>query len=169
MVIRNATLDDIDQLVELENKCFDKEVAASKKIIEKRLKIFPNHFWVVEEDGIIISMANGMTTNLAMIRTDMYIEPEQHDENGSWQIIFGIMTDPKHRNNGYATKLLNAIIAECREKERNGIVLNCMYEMVKFYENLGFVYEGLSMSKHGGKKWSELRLSFVDIDKRGEI
>lgn len=64
---------------------------------------------------------------------------------------------------GYATKLMERVIADCREQGRKGIVLTCKNELIKFYEQFGYINEGKSMSKHGGVEWYEMRLSFDEI------
>ena len=42
--IRKATMDDIDQITELEALCFPEKEAATREDFEKRLKGYPDHF-----------------------------------------------------------------------------------------------------------------------------
>ena len=60
MDIRFATINDIDAVTELERQCFPPEEAAEKDSFEKRLTVFPNHFWLLEDSGKLASMINGM-------------------------------------------------------------------------------------------------------------
>ena len=68
MDIRFATINDIDAVTELERQCFPPEEAAEKDSFEKRLTVFPNHFWLLEDSGKLASMINGMTTDIPILR-----------------------------------------------------------------------------------------------------
>ena len=37
----------------------------------------------------------------------MYAKASMHDENGAWQMLFGLNTLPEYRKNGYAGELLH--------------------------------------------------------------
>ena len=71
MDIRFATMNDIDAVTELERRCFPPEEAAEKDSFEKRLTVFPNHFWLLEDSGKLASMINGMTTDIPILRDEM--------------------------------------------------------------------------------------------------
>ena len=163
MKIRFASLADLEAITELETQCFPEAEAATRESFEKRLMVFPNHFWVLEEEGKIISAINGFTTNTPLLRDEMYANADLHNEEGAWQMIFGIATLPEYRGRGYARKLLEQVISDSKAQERKGIVLACKNERIKFYEQFGFINEGKSMSKHGGVKWNEMRLSFIEL------
>ena len=45
-------------------------------------------------------------------------------------------------------------------KAAGGLVLTCKKELVEFYEQFGYVNEGLSKSVHGGVSWYDMRLIF---------
>lgn len=160
MNIRLASINDLDAITELEKICFPPAEAASRESFEKRLSVFANHFWVLEEDGAIISLINGMTTNLRCLCDEMYADAGMHNENGEWQMIFGVETVPKYQGKGYASMLMKQVIADCKEQGRKGIVLTCKDELLPFYERFGFVNEGVSESTHGGVRWYKMRLVF---------
>lgn len=163
MRFRNATINDLDKITALEAECFPPEEAADKYSFTERLKVFPNHFWLLEENGEIISLVNGCCSEETMISDEMYDDASTHDEDGHWQMIFGVMTAPAARHNGYASILLNKVIEKCKEQGRRGIVLTCKPEVMEFYKRLGFVNEGTSLSKHGGVKWNDMRLTFYEV------
>lgn len=62
-VIRQAKRHDLDEIANLEKLCFPEEEAASKAAFFERLSVYANHFWLLEKDGHIISMVNGMVTH----------------------------------------------------------------------------------------------------------
>ncbi|MDD3401845.1 MAG: N-acetyltransferase [Hespellia sp.] len=163
MTIRTATIADLETISKIEAKCFPPAEAASPESFMQRLTYYPNHFWLLEDDGIAVSCMNGFVTNVPMLRDEMYANASQHDENGSWQMIFGVMTLPEYQSKGYAAKLMEQVITDCRMQGRKGIVLTCKNELIKFYEQFGYINEGQSMSKHGGVSWNEMRLTFDEI------
>ncbi len=160
MIIRNATPDDLDELYNIEKECFPPKEAAKKEEIKERLKTFPNHFWILEKDGKIISFANGFVTNEKDLSDEMYENASLHDENGDWQMIFGLNTLPEFRKNGYASLLVGKIIETAKKENRLGVVLTCKKYLVDYYSKFSFADEGISQSQHGGEVWNQMRLTF---------
>ena len=160
MRIRNATLDDLDNLVHIEQECFPPTEAAKKEEINERLKTYPNHFWILETDGKIISFTNGFVTDENDLHDKMYEDASLHNENGKWQMIFGLNTLPEFRGNGYAGMLVKKVIETAKKENRSGIVLTCKNQLVDYYSKFGFADEGISESKHGGEVWHQMRLTF---------
>ena len=160
MQIRHADTDDLDRLTELEKTAFPAGWAASKESIRKRLETFPDHFWVLEEDGTIVSFINGFDTDTKDLNDDMYDNASLHEPEGRWQMIFSVVTGPEYRHHGYAGKLMNKVIEDVKNEGRSGIVLTCEDSLISFYSGFGFVNEGLSESRIGGVKWNQMRLSF---------
>lgn len=48
-----------------------------------------------------------MVTDEAMLNDEMYKSADLHNENGQWQMIFGVNTIPKYRRQGCAEKIIN--------------------------------------------------------------
>lgn len=153
-------MEDLEAITKLEAMCFPKAEAATKESFEKRLKYFANHFWLLEENGKLISCINGLVTDVKMLRDEMYEDASIHTESGAWQMIFGVMTAPEYQGKRLASKLMERVIIDCKAQGRKGIVLTCKNELIKFYEKFGYINEGKSLSKHGGVTWNEMRLSF---------
>ena len=115
MRIRNATIDDLDDLVKIEQECFPPSEAAKKKDFEERLKAYPNHFWILEKDEKIISFIDGFVTNEKNLSDEMYENANMHDENGNWQMIFGVNTLPEYRKRGYAGMLIKKVVETAKK------------------------------------------------------
>ena len=161
MNIRNGRISDVDELTAIEAECFPAAEAAERKSFEDRLKHYADHFWILEDDnGKIISFVNGMVTDEEHLTDKMYENASMHNENGVWQMIFGVDTLPKYRKNGYAEAVLRNVISDAKEQGRKGLVLTCKEKLIHFYGKLGFVDEGVSDSEHGGVVWHEMRLTF---------
>ncbi len=159
-VIRMATAADLDAVTALEAECFPPAEAASRESMQWRLATYPSHFWVMERDGRIVSMVNGPVTVERDLTDPMYDSPAYHNEQqGEWQMIFGVATHPGCQRQGLAGRLLRRAISQARAEGRRGVVLTCKVAKIAFYEQFGFRDEGLSASVHGGVPWHQMRLS----------
>ena len=161
MKIRTATLNDLDALTAVEAECFPAAEAATKKDFENRLAYYADHFWLMfDENDKLIAFVDGMVTDQADLTDKMYEKGELHNENGAWQMIFGVNTIPAYRKHGYAGKLLKCAIEDARKHGRKGLVLTCKDHLVHYYAKFGFENEGISESEHGGVRWNQMRLKF---------
>ena len=98
MKIRTATLNDLDALTAVEAECFPAAEAATKKDFENRLAYYADHFWLMfDENDKLIAFVDGMVTDEADLTDEMYEKGEMHNENGAWQMIFGVNTIPSCR------------------------------------------------------------------------
>ena len=160
MIIRTATLDDLDAITNVEAECFPPEEAATREIFAERLRYYASHFWLMFDGERLISFVDGMCTNERDLTDEMYSRAELHDEAGEWQMIFGVNTIPCYRHKGYAGELIRRAIKDSREHGRKGLVLTCKERLIEWYSRFGFVNEGISESVHGGAIWYQMRLEF---------
>ena len=63
MNIRTASMQDIEEISAIENECFPPEQACTKEQFKQRLTYYPEHFWLWEKDGKIISFVDGFCTH----------------------------------------------------------------------------------------------------------
>lgn len=157
IIIRHAVLQDLEIISELENACFSESEAASEKDLYRRIQVFPGNFWIMELGGKIISMINGMVTDIQNLTDVMYENADMHNKNGAWQMLFSVVTHPDFQKMGYAGLLMNQVIQDSVKANRKGIVLTCKKKLVGFYEKFGFVNEGISASVHGNTVWYQMR------------
>ena len=161
ITIRTATLQDLDAVTAVEAACFPPAEAASKDEFYDRLTYYANHFWLLFEGDTLISFVDGMVTDDKDLTDDMYARAALHNEQGAWQMIFGVNTMPSYRKKGYAGRLLQAAITDARRQKRRGLVLTCKDRLISYYGEFGFLDEGVtSKSVHGGAIWHQMRLTF---------
>lgn len=163
VIIRQAGINDIDTVTELEKSCFPVSEAADRKAFELRLLNYPECFWLLEMNGQPVSMINGMPTNAEDLCDKMYSGTDMYAADGKWLMLFGVATSPVYQKNGFASQLMERVIEDTRKQERCGIVLNCKEGLLPFYSRFGFVSEGVSASEHGGAEWYQMRLRFNNI------
>ena len=161
MRIRTASMADLAAVAAVEGACFPAAEAATEKDFAARLAVYPNHFWLLEEDdGTLVSFVNGLVTDEPLLRDEMYADASLHNEHGVWQMVFGVNTLPQYRRRGLAGQVLERVIADARAQGRKGCVLTCKDKLIHYYEKFGFQNEGVSASTHGGVVWYDMRLTF---------
>lgn len=158
--IRHASMGDLKEVAEVEAACFLPAEAASEESFSSRLGVFADCFWLLELDGKIISMVNGMASDEEVLRDEMYAHASLHNPEGKWLLIFGVATLPEYQKKGYAEHVLKRVIEDTRRQGREGLILTCKEHMLHYYAKFGFVNEGDSESEHGNAKWYQMRLRF---------
>ena len=161
MNIRYATMADLDDIASVESECFPVLEAATKEEFEQRIKYYGNHFWLMFDEGKLIAFVDGFVTDEADLTDEMYENASMHNENGAWQMIFGVNTLPEYRRCGYAKELIKKAILDARKQNRKGLVLTCKESLVPYYSKFGFIDEGITdKSTHGNVLWHQMRLDF---------
>ena len=160
MLIRTATMEDLEAVAAVEAECFPPAEAATKEAFAKRLEYYGNHFWLMYDGDKLISFVDGFVTDEADLTDEMYEKAELHNEYGAWQMIFGVNTVPSYRKRGCAGELIKRAISDAKAQGRKGLVLTCKDRLIPYYAKFGFVNEGVSESVHGNAVWNQMRLTF---------
>ena len=109
----------------------------------------------------LAAFIDGFVTDEPDLTDDMYAKADMHNENGAWQMIFGVNTVPEYRRQGLAGRLITEFAEAAKKQGRKGVVLTCKEKLVPYYEKFGFVNEGITeKSVHGGVRWNQMRLTF---------
>ena len=161
--IRQATMNDLDRVTEIEAICFPEAEAASRESIEDRLKVYNDSFLVCETDGKMIGFINGGVINEKTIRDEFYGDASFHNSKGDYQSIFGVDVLPEYRQKGVAGQLIRALIEVAEKAGRKGLTLCCKEEKIHYYAKFGFVDIGKSKSEHGHAVWYDMVLLFEII------
>lgn len=159
-LVRKARAGDVEAIVHIEQRCFPMEEAATEQQIRERMKLFGNHFFVMEYAGNIVGFINGMVTDEETISDEMYENASLHNEHGSWQTVFGLDVVDGFRKRGFATVLMKELIKASQNEKRLGVILTCKEKLIPFYEKFGFQNQGVSRSVHGGAVWYDMKLLF---------
>lgn len=163
MIIRKATMNDLDAISEVESECFPAAEAATKEEFRERLESYADHFLLMFDGEKLVAFIDGFVTDEPDLTDKMYENAAMHKESGKWQMIFGVNTLPEYRRRGLAGALINEMISEARRQGRDGLVLTCKDRLVRYYAKFGFLNEGVSgKSTHGGAVWNQMRLTFRD-------
>lgn len=161
--IRQAVPDDLDAVTRVEELCFSEAEAAARESLCRRLRVFPDSFFVAEEKGRIVGIINGCVTNQRVISDEMFERADAHDPEGDYQTIFGLGVIPEYRCRGLATILMKHMIAAAKSRGRRGLILTCKESLIRFYESFGYRNMGVSASVHGGAVWYDMILEFDQV------
>lgn len=160
ILIRNIKQSDLDAVTEVEAVCFPPAEAADREAFVKRIETFPESFFVAEMNGRIIGFINGCVTDQRTICDEMFEDASWHRPDGPWQSVFGLDVVPEYQHRGYASQLMEHLIADARAKGRQGLILTCKNRLIGFYEKFGYRSMGVSASVHGGAVWYDMILEF---------
>ena len=59
MKIRTATMDDLNEIANVEAECFPAAEAATKEEFAGRIRYYGNHFWIMLEEDKLIAFVDG--------------------------------------------------------------------------------------------------------------
>ena len=90
MQIRMAKMEDLDEIAFVESECFPFGEAATKEKFAERIKEYGTHFWLMCEEEKVIAFVDGMVTDEKNLTDEMYEKAAMHNEDGAWQMIFGV-------------------------------------------------------------------------------
>ena len=153
---RNATIQDLDVVSEIELKCFPLEEAATREAFEYRIQTFPTSFILAMLEDKVVGHVNGCCTDLPLICDELFEKDGGHNPNGKNQMIFGLAVLPEYQRKGIAEKLMKSIILSAKSEGRESVVLTCKNQLVHYYEKFGFKSLGISESTHGGAVWYDM-------------
>lgn len=156
--LRQATVEDIERIAEIEARCFPEAEAATLKSFKERFSVFPECFFVLEVNGKIAGHINGCINGRPELPDELYENASLHQPDGKFQTVFGLAVDPELQHQGYASLLTKHFIEISKTRGLEGMVLTCKEYLVGFYQKHGFKCQGQSASTHGGAVWNDMLL-----------
>ena len=159
--IRRVKDNDLDDCCRVESACYTSDGATRKKI-QKRIKLFPEGFLVAESKGEIIGLINSASTDKEDITDEELKDMVGHVKDGKNVVIFSLAVLPKFQRNGISRQLMLMFIEVSKDLKKEKILLLCKSELIPYYQNYDFLCRGKSRSKHGGFEWYEMYLPLND-------
>lgn len=159
VMIRQATLSDLEASYRVECACFPEDEAASKETIDIRLRRFPQGFIVAELDNTIVGLINSGATSKDDISNEALKSLIGHQDKGKNLVIFSVAVQPDYQKRGIAGQLLREYIRRARTMPHDAILLLCKENLTDYYAKFGFENRGLSESTHGGATWYQMGLT----------
>lgn len=152
MIIRNARLDDLQAIVEIEQENFS-DMAASLETMKERILTIPDTFLVAEIDGAVAGYIEGPVVPQRYLTDDLFHQVEKNPVSGGFIAVTSLSVSPRFQGQGVGTALLATMKDLAIAQKRMGISLTCQENLISYYEMNGFLDEGESESHHGGAVW----------------
>lgn len=155
--IRKVEEADLKEVAKIEAQCFPAAEAASYQDFLDRFQTCRNSFFVAEsEDGALMGFCNGCVADNDDLSDDLYHDSSKHDENGAYQMIFGLDTLPAYRGQGVGQALMCHMIKSAGQRGKKAVILTCKEHMIPFYERIGYEFIQKADSNHGGAVWYKM-------------
>lgn len=158
LIIKQADIGDIEPLHEIERLCFPPEKAADRSAFEYRLNTFPQWFFKAEQNGRIVGLIDGSSSDRPYITDDLYDEGSEYNDRGENLLIYGLAVHPEYQHLGIAHKLMAAFIEAAGKAGKTHISLTCKESLITFYESLGYKNHGVSESVKGNVKSYDMEM-----------
>jgi ribosomal protein S18 acetylase RimI-like enzyme len=155
--IRQVNRQDVDGCYRTESACYTSDGATREKIL-KRIMLFPEGFLVAESEGEIIGLINSVSTDKEEITDEELKDMVGHVKDGVNMVVFSLAVLPEFQGNGISKQLMERFIEVSKAMKREKVLLICKSELIAYYQNNGFTYDGKSKSKHASFEWHEMYL-----------
>lgn len=159
LIIRPATMADLDRCTAIEAACFPPEKAASRESMAARIAAFPRCCLMGELSGEVVGFAIGPVIAQPTIVDEMFADAACHSDSHPYQSVFSLAVHPDWQRLGYGRLLLNALIDQARAEGRRAVTLTCREHKIAYYESFGFQNHGIAASVHGGVPWYDMILT----------
>ena len=158
MIIRQASLADLDAIHRIELENFSPKEAISRGILAKHIETISTTFLVAEKNGKILGYLEGPIRperHLHDVSFTMEIE-DCHSIEGGFISLTSLSISKEAQGLGVGRALLEAMKEIAIADERHGINLTCHDYLTAYYERHDFVNEGQSKSTYAGEVWYDM-------------
>lgn len=154
MQFRNATHEDIEMILTIENQGFNQDEAGTRDQYLDRIANFPETFIVAEDEQVgVLGFICGPAVNQRFVEDWMYEENPKNIAQGGYQTVQTVAVHQAAGGLGLGSQLLAQLTTRVQAAEREAIALTCLADRIPFYEKNGFTNLGPSQSTHAGEQW----------------
>ena len=141
VIVRNATIEDIPVVANLE-RVIERENSASEPTLLARYRMFPEGFFIAEENYRIAGYAESCLWDKKEFKTFEEIRefPKHHDKNGKTLYVIFLAVDDSCRKRGIGSRLMGTCKEYAENHGLNNVQLVAREELVGFYNDLGFKF-----------------------------
>lgn len=159
--MRRIGKNQLEQIAAVEQACFLPAEAASEEDFRERFES-PAFvcFGAYNEEGSLVGFVDGASYDRPELPDELYHDISKLVPDGPWQTVFGVNVLPQYRRQGIAGIMVRYYAEESRKAGREGVVLTCKDYLRPLYEKIGFKWQGVSASTHGGARWNDMLLRF---------
>lgn len=155
-LFRPARPEDAARCYQIEISAYEGDEAATLAKIERRIRLYPQGFLVMELGSELIGFINSGCAHEVVMSDEAFKELVGHDAAAPHVVVMSVAIDPAHQGCGHATQMMATFVAQMRQAGKQHIHLMCKERHVGLYERLGYRYVRPSASDHGGMAWHEM-------------
>lgn len=97
MIIRTVTMNDLNDIVELESAAFKMTKEQTRNDMIGRFENYPDTFLVAQEDGKVIGHIFGPAFNKRYIEDELYFNNHPNQKDDRYQMILSLAVLPAYR------------------------------------------------------------------------
>lgn len=159
ITFRNPQASDLERIMEIEDSGFSPEEAATKEAMKERIETINDSFILaVNESNFPVGYVVGPVIQERYLYDELFKQTTANPKTSGYQTILSLVTDPAYQKSGIASGLLAELAKVSRARQRTGITLTCLENLIPFYEKNGYKVEGISASQHAGEVWYDMVL-----------
>ncbi|WP_307977279.1 N-acetyltransferase [uncultured Streptococcus sp.] len=156
MLIRQATTEDLDEVLAIEESNFSAAEAMSREAIDNHIRKIPDTFLIAEIDGAVAGYIEGPVVAEAVLTDDLFLDVAPNQPVAGFVAVTSLSIHPDFKGQGIGTALLAAMKDVVAARQGKGIVLTCHDYLIAYYEMNGFVDQGESASTYANEVWYDM-------------
>lgn len=156
MEITPVKMTDLPQIMAIEKAGFSEAEAGSEAAYRERIEKLGETFLVARDDAVVLGFIVGPAVGARYIQDEMFVTTPTNLPRGGHQLVFTLAVSPLARHQQIGSQLLTALAENAQAHGRTSMSLTCLERLVPFYEQNGFVNQGVAESTHAGETWYNL-------------
>lgn len=148
-----AKLSQLQEIMAIEMNGFSPAEAATKIAMADRIKLYPDTFIAANIDDKVAGYVVGPATDQRYLTDNLFDQSHPNRPNDPYLAILSLVVHPDYRGQGIAGQLLSHLATVGKAQHRSAITLTCLKKLIPFYEQHGYINEGVSTSQHANEIW----------------
>ena len=157
MDIRQAKIEDLDQVYAIEVANFSEAEAMPKTVLRDHIEKVKTSFLVAVEGDEVLGYLEGPVVATRHLQDESFEKVrDESGQDGGYISITSLSIAPQAQSLGLGRALMEAMKEVAQRDHRQGINLTCHDYLIAYYEKNGFVLEGRSKSTYAGEVWYDM-------------
>lgn len=153
-----AQAQDLDEIMAIENAGFSPQEVATRKAMKDRIQDYPDTFIVAKDGQKVVGYIVGPAYDKRYLDDSLYESSHPNRKDDPYQTVLSLAVSPDYRGQGIGSQLLKQLAIVAKKEGRKLISLTCLQKLIPFYEQNGYVNEGVADSSHAGEVWYNMVL-----------
>lgn len=147
---------DLPQIMAIEKAGFSSAEAGSEAAYRERIDRLASTFLVARDQAVVLGFIVGPASGARYVEDGMFEKTPTNLPRGGHQLVLTLAVSPLARHQRIGSQLLQVLEQQARKLGRKSMSLTCLEKLVPFYEQNGFVNQGVAASTHADETWYNL-------------